>query len=243
MWGRLRTARLQLTTRKETLQEALLFVPLRSTASGTTRQPVLIPPEFPGSRCLDGHTLGTQSVPTMLQVGTEHTAAAPHRQARRPRTSTRFVRTEHSGYRVRARNTGATAHPPRPPEQEERVLLAGTVCVWEAQSRATHSCDPCTVACQAPLSVGLSRQEHWRGLPCPPPGDLPDPGIKPGSSALAGRFFTTEPPGKTGIPQAESKLQPDAGFSPLYETNVWVASMEGIFFSLRVAVFLASSNK
>ena len=51
-----------------------------------------------------------------------------------------------------------------------------------------------TVACQAPLSVGLSRQEYWCGLPCPPPGDLPDPGIKPVSlvsPALAGVFFTT----------------------------------------------------
>ena len=35
-----------------------------------------------------------------------------------------------------------------------------------------------TVACQAPLSIGFSRHEHWSGLPCPPPGDLPDPGIK-----------------------------------------------------------------
>ena len=51
----------------------------------------------------------------------------------------------------------------------------------------------CTVACQAPLSVGFSRQEYWSGLSCPPPGDLPDPGIKPTSltsHALAGRFFT-----------------------------------------------------
>ena len=43
---------------------------------------------------------------------------------------------------------------------------------------------------------GFSRQEYWSGLPFPSPGDLPDPGIKPRSSALAGRFFTTEPPGK-----------------------------------------------
>ena len=51
-----------------------------------------------------------------------------------------------------------------------------------------------TVAHQAPLSMGFSRQEYWSGLPCHPPGDLPDPGIKPSSSvspALAGRFFTT----------------------------------------------------
>ena len=40
-----------------------------------------------------------------------------------------------------------------------------------------------TVAHQAPLSMGFSRQEYWSGLPCPPPGDLPDPGIKPASLA------------------------------------------------------------
>ena len=47
-----------------------------------------------------------------------------------------------------------------------------------------------TVARQAPLSLVFSRQEYWSGLPCPSPGDLPDPGIKP-VSALAGRIFTT----------------------------------------------------
>ena len=57
---------------------------------------------------------------------------------------------------------------------------------------------PQTVA-QAPLSLGFYNQEYWRGLPFPPPGDLPDPGIKPmspASTAFAGGFFTTEPPGK-----------------------------------------------
>ena len=43
---------------------------------------------------------------------------------------------------------------------------------------------------QAPLSMGFSRQEYWNGLPCPPPGGLPDIGIKPTSPALAGEFFT-----------------------------------------------------
>ena len=43
---------------------------------------------------------------------------------------------------------------------------------------------PWTVAHHVPLSVGFSRQEHWSGLPFPPPGDLPDPGIKPMSPAL-----------------------------------------------------------
>ena len=53
---------------------------------------------------------------------------------------------------------------------------------------------PGTVARQAPLSVGFSRQEYWSGLLCPPPGGLPDPGIEPTSltsPALAGGFFTT----------------------------------------------------
>ena len=55
---------------------------------------------------------------------------------------------------------------------------------------------PWTVAYQAPLSMGFSRQEYWSGLPFPPPEDIPNPGIKPVSPALAGRFFTAEPPGK-----------------------------------------------
>ena len=58
---------------------------------------------------------------------------------------------------------------------------------------------PWIVAHQAPLSMGFSGQEYWRGLSFPPLGDLPNPGIKPLSPvslALAGGFFTTEPPGK-----------------------------------------------
>ena len=53
---------------------------------------------------------------------------------------------------------------------------------------------PWAIAHQAPLSMAFSRQEYWSGLPCPPPGDLPDPGIKSMphmSPGLAGRFFTT----------------------------------------------------
>ena len=49
-----------------------------------------------------------------------------------------------------------------------------------------------TVAAQVPLSMGFSREEYWSGLPFPSPGDLPDPGIEPGSPALAGGFFTTK---------------------------------------------------
>ena len=71
-------------------------------------------------------------------------------------------------------------------------MLSRFICV---QLFAT----PWTVAHQAPLSVGFPRQEYWSALPCPPPGDLPDPGmepVSPASPALAGGFFTPEPPRK-----------------------------------------------
>ena len=50
-------------------------------------------------------------------------------------------------------------------------------------------CDPMDLARQAPLSMEFSRQEYWSGLPCPPPGDLPIPGIEPVCPALAGTLF------------------------------------------------------
>ena len=55
---------------------------------------------------------------------------------------------------------------------------------------------PWTVANQSPPSMRFLRQEYWGGLPFPSPGDLPNAGVKAGSLALAGGFFTTEPPGK-----------------------------------------------
>ena len=61
-------------------------------------------------------------------------------------------------------------------------------------SHVRHFATLWTVACQAPLSMGFSRQECWSKLPCPPPGDLPNPGIELSSlmsPALTGRFFTT----------------------------------------------------
>ena len=55
---------------------------------------------------------------------------------------------------------------------------------------------PSTVACQALLSMGFPSQEYWSGLLFPSPGDLPNPGIKPGSPAFAGWLFITKLPGK-----------------------------------------------
>ena len=56
---------------------------------------------------------------------------------------------------------------------------------------------PWTVALQAPLSMRFSRQEYWNGLPCPPPGDLSNPRVKPRSPALQVDSLPSEPPGKT----------------------------------------------
>ena len=58
---------------------------------------------------------------------------------------------------------------------------------------------PWTVVYQVSLSMGFSRQEYWRGLPLPSPGDLPDPGIKPGSPTLEADILIFEPPEKHSI--------------------------------------------
>ena len=57
------------------------------------------------------------------------------------------------------------------------------MCVCVTQSCPTL-CNPMDVSCQAPLSMGFSRQEYWSGWSFPSPGDLPNPGIEPGSPAL-----------------------------------------------------------
>ena len=69
-----------------------------------------------------------------------------------------------------------------------------SACMLSHFSRARLFATPWTAAHQAPLSMGFFRQEHWSGLPCPPPGDLPNPGMEPvplTPPALAGELFTT----------------------------------------------------
>ena len=80
-------------------------------------------------------------------------------------------------------------------------------------SRVRLFATPWTVAYQAPLSVRFSRQEYWSGLPFPSPGDLPDPGIKPGSPALQTDALLSEPPGKpsTCTDSFKKKRIPDYG--------------------------------
>ena len=70
---------------------------------------------------------------------------------------------------------------------------------------ASDSLQPCvTVTHQAPLSMGFSRQEYWSGLQCPPPGEIPDPGIKPVSPALQEDSLPRAAPGKSQIPSVSS---------------------------------------
>ena len=82
---------------------------------------------------------------------------------------------------------------------ETEVNGRSSVCMLSRFSRVWLFATPWTVALQAPRSMGFSRQEHWSGLPCPPPGDLLNPGIEPAyltPPALEGGFFTMESPGK-----------------------------------------------
>ena len=76
----------------------------------------------------------------------------------------------------------------------ENKLSGLDVCMPSRFSWVWLFAIPWTVACQAPVSLGFSRQEYWSELPFPPPGDLPNPGLEPvsfTSPALAGRFLTT----------------------------------------------------
>ena len=78
---------------------------------------------------------------------------------------------------------------------------------------------PWNVVFQAPLSMGFSKQEHWSGLPCSPPGDLPSRGMEPRSPTLQADSLHSEPPGKpknTGV--GSLSLLPEKGF-PTQESN------------------------
>ena len=81
-----------------------------------------------------------------------------------------------------------------------------------------------TVAFQAPLSMGFSRQEYWSGLLCPPPGDLPHSGIKLmslTSPALAGGFFITEPPRKPRQRDQHMAWRTERVCVPIVLGDVW----------------------
>ena len=83
--------------------------------------------------------------------------------------------------------------------QEGRKRGGGSLVAKSCPTLAT----PWTVAHQAPLSMGFSRQECWSGLPFPSPGDLPNPGIEPRSPALQEDTLPAEPPGKPQLIQGK----------------------------------------
>ena len=67
-------------------------------------------------------------------------------------------------------------------------------CMCGSHSAVSDFATPWTVACQTPVSMEFSRQEYWSRLPFLSPGDLPNPGIKPGSPALQADSLASEPP-------------------------------------------------
>ena len=87
-----------------------------------------------------------------------------------------------------------------------------------------------TAVCQAPLSMGFLREEHWSGLPFPFSRDLPDSGIEPTSPALAGRFLIIEPPGKLQISNYNT------GFQNLYFIKLLLKALIYIY----IYIFLPS---
>ena len=93
-------------------------------------------------------------------------------------------------------------------------------------SRVWLFATPWTVAHQAPLSMGFSRQEYWSGLPLPSPGDLSDPGIKPRSPVLQAEALTSEPPGRL-----QSTLR----------TTHWVLNFKFFHFRLFICYFFIQS--
>ena len=105
------------------------------------------------------------------------------------------------------------------------VLLLLFSCLVTFNSFVT----PWTVAHQAPLSMGFPRQEYWSGLPFPFPGDLPNPRIELASPALAGKFFTTEPPGNI--------------FFHYWREAFDIGNMVNFIFLKSGIVFLDSRNK
>ena len=84
-------------------------------------------------------------------------------------------------------------------------MLRGKTRKWKwkwSRSVVSDSAIPWTVAHQAPPSMGFSRQEYWSGLPFPSPGDLPEPGIEPGSPAFQEDALTSEPKTRKGLLKA-----------------------------------------
>ena len=93
----------------------------------------------------------------------------------------------------------------QPPDGRIFPLESESERKWK-WSRVWLFATPWTVAYQAPMSMGFSRQEYWSGLPFPSPGDLPNPGIEPRSPALQTDALPSEPPGKPTVYRVSKSL-------------------------------------
>ena len=105
----------------------------------------------------------------------------------------------------------------RPKASYSQKLIGYFVVVVKLLSLVQLFVTQWTAARQAPLSIGFSRQEYWSGLPCPPPGDLPDPGIQLESlmsPPMAGRFFPSSEPKTVKEKVVENVLSAQVCHSP-----------------------------
>ena len=109
---------------------------------------------------------------------------------------------------------------PSSPSPNPLLRVHTCVCVLSHFSHAWFFATLWTVALQAPLSMGFFRQEYWSGLPCPPPGDLPDPGIEPASLNLLHW--------QTPLPRAPP-AKPEFPHEECIPLNFWVAASSGPF--------------
>jgi len=100
------------------------------------------------------------------------------------------------GKRYKSNSTVAFPSPQFENQLSQHHLLTIRVCVLSHFSHVWLFVTPRTVAWHVPLSMGFSRQEYWSGLPCLPPGDLPDPGTETGSPEWQADSLSSEPPGK-----------------------------------------------
>ena len=100
------------------------------------------------------------------------------------------------------------------------VIILSTVCA-QSFSHVQLFETPWTIAHQAILSMEFSRQEYWSGLPCPPPGDLPNPGIEPRSPTLQVDSLLSEPPGSPRILEWRAY--------PFFRGSSWPRNWVGFF--------------
>ena len=98
---------------------------------------------------------------------------------------------------------------------------------------------PWSVARQAPRTMGFSNQEYWSGLPCPSPGDLPDPWLEPGSPALQADTLPSEPPGKPL--RASNSIWPQT-FRDSVRSCLSSPQLQGLAFKKTLNPFMITSK-